>query len=357
MNNQRIMNFFGKDEVLLITGSLNCNPADRYLTREQIHPVQIYMDGKLRPISFFDSWGDFGASSFTWLNGNSDKFLFSTGDNTYLFNAQQGTWESLNWLDIKDVHEVELIKNILWLSNTGYDEALGIKAHNGRVHHRLKLKMFKHKNQIKNISFESENMAAVDSFHCNQITQSFDGELIALVHHTSGQQIIRKIANKVIKNQGNGGVICLETGESINLQLKSPHSIRKVDGQYWIFDSGNARIHIYNKDWQLVNEIASAGFGRGAALTQTGVFCAGISETRKRYLKLIKGAKKVPNMVQFFSTSKYRLMEEMVVRDIEQINNVYVISKEKIKALMALDQNYLQSFPLANRSGTGVDAY
>jgi|GEM_PF-570902 len=347
MDKARIMNFFNSEETLLITGSLNCNADDRYLNREDIHPVQVLIDGELKPISFFDSWGEYGASSFTWLNNNQE-FLFSTGDNSYLFNVKQGTWQSLGWLETKDVHEVELIKNTLWLANTGYNEALGIKANNAKVKKRLKLKMLQNNNQIENISYTDTDFQTKDSFHCNQITQDYNGQLIALVHHTSGQQIIRKVANKLIKNQGNGGIINLDTGESINLKLKSPHSIRQVEGNYWIFDSGNARIHIYNQNWQLLNKIDCAGFGRGAGLTQSGVFCAGISETRKRYLNVIKGAKKVPNMIQFFASRSHKFLTELVIRDIEQVNNVYVINKEKIKPLLTLDKNYSESIAAAD---------
>jgi len=348
MDNIRVKNFFNNNEALLVTGSLNCNPQDRYLNREDIHPVQVYMDGVLRPIKFFDSWGDFGASSLTFIDENGRKFLFSTGDQTFIFDMQQGTWQSLAWLDLKDVHEIELIDNSLWLSNTGYDEALEIKAWTGKIKKHLKLHMFKEKNQVDNISPLDNELEKVDCFHCNQITEDYQGNLIALVHHTSGQQIIRRVANKLIKNQGNGGIINLSNGESINLKLKSPHSIRKVDGNYWIFDSGNSRIHIYDKDWLLKHKIESSGFGRGAAVSGSGVFCAGISETRKRYLNIIEGAKKVPNMVQFFSAKNHKLLDEMIIRDVEQINNVYIFNKNQINSLLKFDSNMSDSFSAFN---------
>jgi len=348
MKNTIVQNFLADDEAIIITGSLNCNMDDRYLNREAIHPVQLFMDGELRPISYFDSWGDFGASSFTWLQTDTDKFFFTTGDSIYLFDVTQGIWQSLSNLPLKDVHEMELIDNVQWISNTGHDEVIGIDPLTGRISQRVALKMMQRKSHVEKLAATAEEIKTVDKFHCNQVTQSYDGQLLALVHHTSGQQIIRKVANKIIKNQGNGGVINLDTGESIDLKLKSPHNIRKINGNYWIFDSGNSRIHIYDKQWQLIKKINSAGFARGADITQSGVLCVGISETRKRYLDIIKGAKKVPNMLQFYSTKDHKLLAEIIIRDIEQINNVYVVKRKKAEQLLQLGYDSQEYFPVGD---------
>jgi len=336
MKKDYYQNYLAEDEVVMITGSLNCNKDDRYLSRKDIHPVQLLIDNKVIPVPFFDSWGEYGASSFAWDKDKNDYIYFTTGETPYKIDLLTKQYKSMNIDRLKDVHEIEIINGKLWLSNTGNDEAIAIDISKETVSKRVSLKMLKENNEINiNVNTKPE-LNKVEKFHCNQITTGYSGELWALVHHTSGEQIIRKVANKLIKNQGNGGVIDLNTGNFIDLKLKSPHSIRKIKSNYWVFDSGNSKAHIYSPSWELIKKVDTAGFARGADISKNGVVCAGISETRKRYLNIIKGGKKVPNMLQFFSGLTADVIDEVEIPDIEQINNVYVIDRQMSEQLLAL---------------------
>jgi len=336
MKNSYYQDYFTDDEVILVTGSLNANKDDQYMSREEIRPVQLIMDNEIIPVRYFDAWGEYGASSFAWSEEDEDILYFTTGDTPYQINLENNEYESLEIKGLKDVHEIEMIEEKLWLSNTGRDEAVEVDLLTREISQRVSLNMLKDNKQINIDNNNEEDISIVEKFHCNQITTGYDNQLWALVHHTSGEQVIRKVANKLIKNQGNGGVINLNNGEFINLKLKSPHSIRKIDGNYWVFDSGNSRLHIYDASWELIKKVNTAGFARGSDVTQKGVVCVGISETRKRYLNLIKGGKSVPNMVQFFSGLTTETIGEIVIPDIEQVNNIYIINRTMAKKILSL---------------------
>jgi hypothetical protein len=329
-------NLLSAEEVLLVTGSQNANENDRYLDREQIRPVQLIIDNEVIPVPYFNEIGEFGVSSFAWDKENDGTIYFSAGETPYKLKLEEKLCQSLGISGLKDVHEIELINNELWMSNTGFDEAVSINLQEQDVSQRISLKMLLENNDIDfDYTIDQKDISVVEKFHCNQITTDYNDQLIALVHHTSGTQIIRKVANKLIKNQGNGGVINLITGEYCDLKLKSPHSIRKITGNYWVFDSGNSRIHIYDKNWKLVKKIDTRGFGRGSDVLND-IVCVGISETRKRYLNLINSGEKVPNLIQFFSSSTGESLGEIVIPNIEQINNVYTIKRSMAVKLLNL---------------------
>jgi hypothetical protein len=133
-------------------------------------------------------------------------------------------------------------------------------------------------------------------------------------------------------------VIDLNSGRVVQLGLRSPHNIRKIKRDYWVFDSGNWTINIYDQSWSLKGKIPTRGYCRGADISEdVGVFCAGISETRRRYLHFIQGEKQAPNMVQFFSIDTQELISEVVLSHIEQVNSVHVTSKDVALALLKLN--------------------
>ena len=94
-------------------------------------------------------------------------------------------------------------------------------------------------------TIEKENITSVDKFHCNQIFQGYDDQIYALVHHANGKQLLQKVAKKILKLQGDGGIINLTTGQSFNLKLSAPHNVRKISEDYWIFSSGDSKIKLF----------------------------------------------------------------------------------------------------------------
>jgi hypothetical protein len=145
-----------------------------------------------------------------------------------------------------------------------------------------------------------------------------------------------RIAKKLIKKQGDGGVVDLISGRGVQLWLKAPHTVRIVNGAYWVFDSGNMTMNVYDRDWRLQRRIPTAGWGRGADLSgDVRRYYAGISEKRKRYQE--KGDDSGGNMVQVFSAADGDCVGRIpIVSGIEQINNVYTIPRSIALALLAL---------------------
>jgi hypothetical protein len=324
-------------EALLVLCSLNAKEEDRYLERSEIYPVQIVLEDSIIKLPFFHKWGKLGVSSAVYLNDHEIVFYLSTGSDLILLKVgDKIVVQHLEIPYLDDVHEMTLIDDLLWLANTGYDEAVAYDLLENKVVRRIQLKKFMLRgNVIDEVTDrKADEIQEVDHFHCNQIFKGIDGKLYGLVHHVTGRQIITRVAKKILKKQGDGGVIDLESGRQFQLWLKSPHTVRIVNGDYWVFDSGSNMVNVYDKDWQIKKKIVTAGLGRGAALSATtGLFYAGISAKRKRYLKAGEISK--GNMVQVFRSQDGVHVGEIKIADgLEQINNVYLVPRDVADALI-----------------------
>jgi hypothetical protein len=181
-----------------------------------------------------------------------------------------------------------------------------------------------------------------EKFHCNQVFEGFDGSRYILVHYALGNsQLIRRAARRLLnKRQGNGGVINLDTGEVVSLGLKGPHTVRKVQGNYWICDSGRSRIDVYDPNWILRETISSKGWVRGAdGSNSSGMFYMGISQFRKRYLALNPSVQQTPNMVQAISMETKEPVGELVLCGVERVTNVYILPKDAALAMLQLQSS------------------
>jgi hypothetical protein len=327
-------------DTLLVLGAQNHQIQDQTLERADIYPVQLVRDSEVVPIPFFNSWGEHGVSCFAWHPADPLTLYVTTSADLVRLDLRTGATHNISIPAMADVHEISVIGETLWISNTAYDEVIAYDLNEQRVCQRISLTAYRSDVQItENIaSTHIESMQAIDKFHCNQIFEGYDGNLYVLVHHVTGKQLVKLVANKLLKNQGNGGVINLTTGEAILLRLYGPHSVRKVGGLYWAFDSGNAMINIYNQDWNLQRQLTSRGIGRGAAVSADEQwFYAGVSAIRKRYLGVIPAHKlQLENMVQVFSTGNQELHCEIVIPNIEQLNDIYVPDAEQLEYLLAL---------------------
>ena len=178
----------------------------------------------------------------------------------------------------------------------------------------------------------------VDRFHANQIARALDGNVYVLVHHVDGKQIVKYVAQRLVKMQGNGGVIELETGRPVALSLSGPHSIECVGpDEQWICDSRAGVLRVYDRDWREQAQIPCAGWGRGVSVSAlTGCVYVGISSIRKRYLQVIPTSQHSQNMIQAFDIAGRRVAGETIVPHVETINNVYVVSRETAERLVRL---------------------
>lgn len=334
-----ISTLFSTNETLLVFGSLNAKKEDRYLDRSSIYPIQIVFQDSILKLPFFHKWGELGVSSSAYAVKDKPVFYMSTGPD--LIELELKNKPSFRYLDIpklNDVHEMTLIDNLLWLANTGYDEAIAYDIYEHNVVHRMQLKKFSINTHVVSDSPDyADGAEEVDHFHCNQLFKGIDGKLYALVHHVTGKQLITRVAKKLLKKQGDGGVIELESGRRHQLWLKSPHTVRIVNGNYWVFDSGNNTLNVYDQNWKLVQKIPTNGFGRGAALSvNRDLFYAGISEKRRRYME--EGELPSGNRVQVFNTQDKRCAGEIVIPEgIEQINNVYLVPRNLADGLANLN--------------------
>ncbi|MFW6272218.1 MAG: DUF4915 domain-containing protein [bacterium] len=322
-------------KILLVLGAINVNAEDRYLNISELKPVQIIKDTSLEEIPYFSNKNIYGISSAV-MHEKENLFFYSFG---YSFGNEKGIdivkinmnnylINRLSISNLRDVHELKIIDNILWIANTGFDEAVGYDIYKNKVTKRIQLKEIP-------LIFSSEKKVANqnDRFHLNQIFKGLDNDLYALVHHIDGKQEYHN--NEKLKKQGNGGVINLSKNVPIQLNLKSPHSVRLIENNYWVFDSARLKINIYNKEWNFFTSIPTLGYGRGGIYDeQNKIFYAGISKIRKRYLKVF--SKQYPNMIQIINTKSRENIENIYLDNIEQVNDLILLDTKQAEVLRQL---------------------
>jgi hypothetical protein len=329
------------DSALLITGSLNAMEEDReHGARSAIHPMQIVVEGAVTKCPYFSSWGELGISSLVLLESDRLVMYITTGADLVEITVKDRKVtriEALDVPDLKDVHEISIIGNMLWLANTGYDEAIAYDFHSREVVRRVKMKQFGLMTSASRwFPSTAEDNLQIDRYHCNQVFKGLDGKLYALVHHADGKQLLARVAKKLTKTHGNGGVIDIDAGRKIHLGLKGPHSVRCVGDEYWVCDSGARTVNTYTANWELKKKLPTVGWGRGADLwPQGGLYYVGISAQRKRYRDRPDYCDK--NVVQVFRVADGSLIGEILIQDgIEQINNVYLVSRRTAETLLGL---------------------
>jgi hypothetical protein len=329
---------FSEDGVLLILGSLNSKVEDRELSRDCIKPMQVVYNDKIVALDFFSDWGDLGLSSIVWDDYDSQTIYVTSGIDLIKIDLENKVITDLYIPNLLDVHEMTCINGEIWLANTGYDEVVVYDIANQSIKKRTKLSILRSKNPIKILDQDHESdKNSVDTFHCNQAFRGYDRNMYILVHHVSGKQIMTKFKEKILKSHGSGGVINLTTENAISLNLKAPHSVRKVQDKYWLFDSGHFALNIYDAEWNIECSLKTKGWGRGAVFSpEKKLFYAGISATRKRYFDLVPGKKEIRNHIQIFDCSTLELKGEILVNNIEQLNNLYLLSTKQFSSLSNL---------------------
>jgi len=341
-NNDSIwVSFIDPAESLLVLGSLNVKPFDRNMTRSQLRPVQIIIDGKILPVSFFDSWGDIGLSSMAFHPQDIWTLYVATDRDIFKIDLQTRKYIDLNVCDLIDVHEITVVNNLLWIANTGNDNVVAFDLDQEKAVKIVSLEQYRRKSVSDNFGqIRAGNTSeSKDKFHCNQLFVGFDSSLFVLVHHTNGiQQVKKNIVGKTVKIQGNGGVINITKNQAINLDLKAPHSVRKVCDDYWVLDSGRGTLNIYDSNWLLKTVLPAAGWGRGSALSGfSSRLYVGISATRRRYRDILTSVtKNFYNMVQIFSVDSKESLAEVELSYVEQIDNVYVVPRNVGLSILSL---------------------
>jgi hypothetical protein len=345
-----------QSEALVILGSLHAFLQDSELERSKVKSVQIVLDGEVRHARFFDTWGERGLISLAYHREQPDILYAATSTKVLKVDLQKRDVVDFEIPNLRDIHELTLIANTLWIANTQGDEAVAFDPSRGRVVKRVSLEMYgstpkitdtaedeyhaRHENEERELVVDERDV--VDKFHCNQVFKGLEGDQYALVHYVLGNQLrvtqlARRVARKMLRRQANGGVINLTTGQVIPLGLKGPHTVRKVRGEYWICDSANSQINIYDPNWDLKKKIPSKGWVRGADVSEPlGLYYVGISKFRRRYLTVNPTIQQTPNMVQAISIETKAPVGELELSGIEQVTNLYVVPREVALAMLEL---------------------
>ncbi len=159
------------------------------------------------------------------------------------------------------------------------------------------------------------------------------GNLLALTHHVDGRQVRRRNSFfQWIKGQGNGGVIDFNNKISQELQLSSPHSVRLINGKYYICDSAILCVKIFDKNWRYEKSISTNGYPRGMDYCpQKSLLFVGNSTIRKRYRHLLK--RNTFNNVEIFNLDNHQSISQVKIDGLEQINNVYLMDEYQSRLL------------------------
>lgn len=296
---------------MIVIGSINKNSIDNTLPRNKLNSFNLILDNKIIHLEKFKDIGKYGINAIATLNKN--EFFYATYDSVFIYNIKKKTSEKLNIPKLGDIHEIDIYNNHLWISNTDYNELVSINLNN---------------NNIKRINLEEIIVRKFDQkFHVNQIFQNKNNQICCLVHHVDGNQTKRILSGKILKNQGNGGIINIETSKFYNLNLKSPHTVthHKLSKTYFIFDSGNFDLVQFDYDWKKISKLNINGFGRGACLSKNNpnILYACVSKARNRYLKFFDIEKQNENMVLTIDLNNFKIINSLTVPNVEQLSNIY----------------------------------
>jgi hypothetical protein len=346
-----------QSEAVVVLGSLHAFLQDSKLERSKVRSVQIVLDGEAHHAPFFDPWGERGLISLARHPEQPTILYAATSTKVLKVDLQKQDVVDFEIPNLRDVHELTVIGDVLWIASTQGDEAVSFDISRERVLERVNLAMYGstpkvtattaedddawHEDEARELVVDERDV--VDKFHCNQVFEGFDGDQYALVHYVMGNQLrvtqlARRVARKVLRRQANGGVINLTTGQAIPLSLKGPHTVRKVRGEYWICDSANSQINVYDPDWNLKEKIPSKGWVRGADVSEPlGLYYVGISEFRRRYLAVNPTIHQTPNMVQAISMETKAPVGELELSGVEQVTNVYVFPREVALSMLDLE--------------------
>ena len=312
---------FDESLCLVVVGSQAANAADRTLARSEIQSVQaIRNDGTVTHCRFFDDVGAFGVASLC-LDVAARRLYYSGGTDLCSLDLSSGIKTDLGVPGLIDVHEMELIDGKIYVGNTGSDELVIFDPASGEVTRQ---------------HITGAGSPDADRHHLNQVMRAADGELYGLVHHVDGKQVLRQMAARALKSQGNGGVIRLSDGKRFPLRLHAPHTVTVVDGNNWVFDSAQAYIRIFDPNWNAAGAIPTAGWGRGAALLSGGertLYAVCLSNIRRRYLHLFKNPEAFVNGVELIDVNTQKQVYKRELAQIEQVNNVYFYPAELLSVI------------------------
>ncbi len=290
------------ETALIVLGSLAQHEHDRVHTEDSLRPVQVLRTDHFEPLDV--QWpSPLGASTGIEFNGG---VALSSQNTIHMADVVL--------TGLSDVHELTVDDASLWVPNTGNNELLKVSS-NGDIEHRP---------------------VGAGYHHCNQVFRCVAGRRWVLVHHVHGRQLLRRVAGRVLKSQGDGGLLSLDRMENQELRLAAPHSARVVGDENWILDSGRAVVRRYAADWTELGQIPVGGWGRGAHVTpdQSYVY-VGLSPLRRRYQSISQATAVETPEVHVIDVQTQTVVEKWPVDGIDQINGLLVSSVDAVRAAIS----------------------
>ncbi len=285
--------------MIVVVGGTASHRDDRRIDPAALRPIQAVRDGNMLPVTKFPCPPGRGVSNVVDAGGF---LIWSSGDDL-MRTELDGATRSLPVDDLSDVHELTLVDDAVLIANTGRDEVVAFDPNAEAVIGRHRL--------------------GVGPYHLNQAFAGLDGGRYGLVHHVSGRQLHRRVSGRLLKMQGDGGVISLDDGTAIPLRLTAPHSARTVGGELWILDSGRARIVRYDERWRECGTIGLSGWGRGAVLDAHRRLWVGVSPLRPRYRGFVHGGAVERPAIEVIDTEVCAVVERFEVGAMDQISGVH----------------------------------
>jgi len=319
------------DRALVVVGSLSAKAQDRSLPRSAIRSVQVLTAQGISAAPYFDGMGELGVSSLVFLPG-SQRLLCSTGADLIELDLGHRSRRCVDVEDLVDVHEMTVIGDRVWLANTGRDELVAVDL-DGRVVDRRGLAQFRRAGQTRG----GDDVEEVNRFHVNQVFEAVDGTLCCLVHHVGGRQLLRRVAARIVKSQGDGGILDVDGAGSHGLGLSGPHSARVVGSEQWVFDSGRSEVVVFDAGWARLATVPTVGWGRGAAVAADGsTVYGGMSPVRRRYRPFHSAPTVATPAVEAFDVAGRVSCGHVELDGIEQVNNLYEVDAAIADLLVGL---------------------
>jgi hypothetical protein len=325
------------DLALVACVTLHPRPADRSMSRDGLHGVQVFLDGEWHRHPDLASLGERGMNSIARLPDGAG-WVCCTGFELFRYNPSVRDVTRIHVADLDDAHDIMVEDGVLHLANTGSDELVTISLDDWAEVHRAPVPMARRPHSLSRFIPEvppGSLIQAQDRFHFNQVFRGVDGDLWGVVHNVDGRQVLYHKLGEILKAHGNGGVVNLGSGESVALGLSSPHSIRVLDDTYVVFDSGAGCGRVFTHDWAEVRTFETVAWGRGADRSPDGKWLAvGMSPIRKRYAGRIPYVSAILNpSVELFDTSHYRSHGSVEIPGCEQVYDVHFVSRAEAEEM------------------------
>jgi len=127
----------------MVIGSLNANPADREISRENVRTIQFFGEDKQAiGVPFFNGWGELGMSSMAMDPKDSKVIYFASSSAIFKFDLINGSHADLGIPNLTDIHEISIIGDQLWISNTKHDEIVSYDIRKEKLSQRIDLSDF-----------------------------------------------------------------------------------------------------------------------------------------------------------------------------------------------------------------------